>query len=178
MNPYLTDKGQYYPQWHKPVFAALVILTAMLTYVDVDFMIKGEWNTASVGLFMIAMCLWPMLRMIHRWRCHVHARQLAEAFLQVTEESIPLDKLYSRVRMPKLEQWLYRLLKHGYLKNAYVDAQMNTLVFTAPNPRVQKAEFIAMDCPSCGAPNQVMLGRVGRCAYCNSTLIPRSPQAH
>ena len=102
------------------------------------------------------------------------ARRFADVFQQITEESIPLRQLSTRTRMRNAEKRFHRLLEKRYLQNVLVDAQKRAVVLTAPNRRVEQRAFVQVECPNCGAKNQVVRGRIGRCAYCDSPLMAQN----
>ena len=171
MNPYLTEKAEGSPFWHKPVFGLMVFLAGLLAVVDVDFIREGDFSTAVVGLGLIALCVWPVARIAARWIYGAQARELARVFERSPEETLTFKELDSRVQRPDAQRRVERLLEKRYLQNLHVDAQRRGVVLTAPNARVQKNEIVQMECPNCGAKNPVIRGRVGRCAYCESPLI-------
>ena len=173
MNPYLPEKAEDSPGWHKPVFWLILFLTGLLIKIDIDFIIEKDWSTAVVGMGLIALCAWPVVRIAQRWYYGSHARKLADIFMEMTEESVSFKQLNGRLLKPdkKLAEHVKRLLEKRNLQNLYIDYDKNAVVLAVPSPRVQKREFVQMECPNCGAKNQVIRGRVGRCAYCESPLI-------
>ncbi len=141
---------------------------------DIDFLAKGDISTALVGLGLTALCAWPVVRIAARWVYGARARRFADVFQQITEESIPLRQLSTRTRMRNAEKRFHRLLEKRYLQNVLVDAQKRAVVLTAPNRRVEQRAFVQVECPNCGAKNQVVRGRIGRCAYCDSPLMAQN----
>ena len=174
MNPYLTEKAEGSPGWHKPVFGLMLFMTGVLFYVDIDFLLKGDISTAVVGLGLTALCAWPVIRIAVRWVYGARARQFADVFQQTAEESVPLTQLESRARMRNAEKWFHRLLEKRYLQNVLVDDQKRAVVLTAANRHVERRAFVQVECPNCGAKNQVVRGRIGRCAYCDSPLMAQN----
>ena len=176
MNPYLTIKSKVSPGWYAPVFVLLGLLAAATAYVTVDFAVQGDGGTAAVGLLMLALVLWPVVAIARRWLYRARARRLANAFEQVAEQSISLDRLNRMAGMHGVERHLDRLIKKGYLQNVQLDRIQNKAVLTAANRFVAQAEYITMECPRCGANNRVWLGRINRCAYCDSELAVTADQ--
>ena len=59
----------------------------------------------------------------------------------------------------------------GYLaKNIQIDREENYILITAPNRRVNEKIYITVTCPSCGAKNQIIKGRLCNCEYCGQRL--------
>ena len=171
MNSFLTEKARSTPFWHKPVFFLMAFLEGITLWVIVDFVLHKDYETAAAGVFLGALFAWPMVRIFRRGRSARQAQMLTQAFMGVSEDSLPMDQLYSRVPIPRLDQRLRRLISDGYLKNVYVDAQKSAVCFTSADQHVQREERVLMECPHCGAKNSVIRGRVNRCAYCDSPLI-------
>jgi len=170
MNPYLTTKAARAPRWYFPVIGVLGMLAAATVSVIVDFIKQRDWGTAAAGALLLAGFLWPVCRMVFHWLCGRKARALAHVLQFSAEAFLPLDQLQSRVSMRGAAKWAVRLIDRQYLQNAYVDKQRNALVLTAVGAPVRQLEMIQVECPHCGAANQLVKGRPGRCSYCDSVL--------
>ena len=67
---------------------------------------------------------------------------------------------------------LEKFIAGGYIRNIQIDREGNYIMITAPNRRVNEKIYITVTCPSCGAKNQVIKGRLSTCEYCGQRLTP------
>ena len=65
---------------------------------------------------------------------------------------------------------LEKMIAKGYIRNIQIDREENYILITAPNRRVNEKIYITVTCPSCGAKNQVIKGRLSNCEYCGQRL--------
>lgn len=176
MNPYLTQKSVKSNTW-RIVTASLCLFFAVIAFTTMlDFIQQKNWGTVCADLAMIAALLIPAYRNIRHIVRSNDARQIARHLAQRTEERVSLESFMRDAGKPCLAKHLGRLIEGGFLQNIRIDAQTRTIVLTAPNQRLIDNDIMEMECPSCGAKNQVTRGRVGRCAYCEQTLIPGADQ--
>lgn len=170
MNPYLLPKVNKRLAWRVPVaffcgfMAAAVVAT---TLERVDTMNGYDWFAA---VFLLAAFLWPTIRTImHILRCR-EAIRISRTLVQKTEETLSLEQLNREIPVSNLSKRLDTLINKGYLQNVHLDFVKNAVILIAPNQRVEQNEIIAVECPNCGAKNQVTKGRIGRCVYCEQPL--------
>lgn len=144
--------------------AAAVIAT---TFDGVDTMDGYDW---FASVFLLVAFLWPMIRIIKHILRRREAIRIARTLVQKTEESLTLEQLNREIPVSNLSKRLYTLINKDYLQNVHLDLAKNAIILTAPNQRVEQNEIITVECPNCGAKNQVMKGRIGRCMYCEQPL--------
>ena len=72
----------------------------------------------------------------------------------------------------KCSKKLEKFIARGYIRNIQIDREGNYIMITAPNRRVNEKIYITVTCPSCGAKNQVIKGRLSTCEYCGQRLTP------
>ena len=65
---------------------------------------------------------------------------------------------------------LEKMIAKGYIRNIQIDREENYILITAPNRRVNEKIYITVTCPSCGAKNQIIKGRLCNCEYCGQRL--------
>lgn len=103
-----------------------------------------------------------------------------EAEVRRSEEAMPVNKLAAAVGMSRNDtvNRLSELIEDNYLVNIHVDNTVDMVVF-APEEKEKKEDSkteddelfeIKVECPSCGAENTVILGRVSKCEYCGTEL--------
>lgn len=171
MNPYPAPKANKSLAWRVPVaficgfMAAAVIAT---TFERVGTMDGYDWF-ASVFLFVAF--LWPTIRTIKHILRRREAIRIARTLVQKTEETLTLEQLNREIPVSNLSKRLYTLINKDYLQNIHLDLAKNAIVLSAPNQLVEQNEIIAVECPNCGAKNQVTKGRIGRCVYCEQPLM-------
>lgn len=171
MNPYLTQKSIRSCTWRMPVVAICVFTAAIAAFTTVDFAQQGKWETVCAGMLIMALLLYPAYRNVRHIASCREARQIARHLAYRTEERISIEKLNGELSKPRLAKKLSRLIDHGFLQYVRIDVQAGSVVLTAPNQRLIDDDIVEMECPNCGAKNQVARGRVGRCVYCEQTLI-------
>ena len=76
---------------------------------------------------------------------------------------LPLDDV-------EIETPLEKMIAKGYIRNIQIDREENYILITAPNRRVNEKIYITVTCPSCGAKNQIIKGRLCNCEYCGQRL--------
>lgn len=125
------------------------------------------WRT----LVALLCFLLPLVYLTRGILMQLDARRLARSFAGRLEDGIPMEKLQSELRMHDLMRRLQRAIDGGCLQNAYIDPERNRVVLTAPAANASPGEIIVTERPSCGAKNQTVAGRLGRCSFCNQPLM-------
>ncbi len=65
-----------------------------------------------------------------------------------------------------------KLVKKGYLVNCSLNNSGEQLLIVLNNGgRSTQQKFDIINCPNCGAPNEVKLGFVEKCSYCGNKLV-------
>lgn len=171
MNPYLTQKSLKGYAGRATAAAICTFIAAVTVSTTADFVMQKEWDTVGASVLILALLLFSVYRnMRHIMFCR-EAQQIARHLICRTEECVSIEQLNADIAKPRLAKKISDLIDRGYLQNVRVDAQKRSIVLTAPNQRVVNDEIVAMECPNCGAQNQVTRGRVGRCFYCEQPLI-------
>lgn len=171
MNPYLTSRAERGILWRTLVallcaygaVASICLLPAPLA--------QREWIDVFAAVFVMLCFLLPLVRLTRGILLRLDARRLARSFAVRLEDGIPLEKLQGELRMHGLLRRLQRAIDGGCLQNAYIDLERNRVVLTAPAANASPGEIIVVECPSCGAKNQTVAGRLGRCSFCNQPLM-------
>ena len=91
-----------------------------------------------------------------------------ESYAQNTVSFEKLEQELGKGAVKKLEKFI----AGGYIRNIQIDREGNYIMITAPNRRVNEKIYITVTCPSCGAKNQVIKGRLSTCEYCGQRLTP------
>lgn len=125
------------------------------------------WRT----LVALLCFLLPLVYLTRGILMQLDARRLARSFAGRLEDGIPMEKLQSELRMHDLMRRLQRAIDGCCLQNAYTDPERNRVVLTVPAANASPREIIVVECPSCGAKNQTVAGRLGRCSFCNQPLM-------
>lgn len=176
MNSYLTAKNKRGNAGNIAILLGMGFLTGICASVALDFFLNGNNGTGMAGLVLTALSLWPVLCALKRILRKRWARQFANCFMGLYDERLTFSKLQSLLPMRNLVQKLQRLIEKGYLQNVRLDLAANGVVLSAPNRHVEENRYIEMECPSCGAKNTVLRGRIGRCAFCDQPLLGNVPQ--
>ena len=95
-------------------------------------------------------------------------QQRFESYAQNTVSFEKLEQELGKGAVKKLEKFI----AGGYIRNIQIDREGNYIMITAPNRRVNEKIYITVTCPSCGAKNQVIKGRLSTCEYCGQRLTP------
>ena len=170
MNPYLTSKATKSLAWRFPValFCCVMSVATVLTTLERQTTMNGYDVTAF--LLLLALFLWPAIRIGRHLLLRYDALRIARILTYTTEESVSMENLHRDLPMRHLTKRLATLIQRDYLQNVHIDSAKNAVVLTAPNQQVIHNDIIEMECPNCGAKNQVIKGRVGRCIYCEQPI--------
>ena len=174
---YLTDKALRKSPWELPVAGLCLFFAAFAAAVTVDFLREGDWTTAAVGVGLLALLLWPVVRVFRRRLGQKCARRLAAALDHAEGERVPLQVLAAQASMPDLPRKLQKMLDEGYLKNVWVDLAAEEARLDAVSASAAR-DYIEVECPGCGAKNVIPAGqRTARCAFCEQELTLRGGAA-
>ena len=171
MNPYLTQKAERGILWRTLV--ALLCAYSVVASICLlpEPLAKREWIDVFAALFVMLCFLLPLVRLTRGVLLRLDARRMARSLAGRLEDGIPLEKLNAELRMHGLPRRLQRAIDGGFLQNVCIDFERNRVVLTAPAPHASQGEIIVVECPSCGAKNQTVAGRLGRCSFCNQPLM-------
>lgn len=168
MRPYLSEKANRKPGKRIAWPIACAIFACAAVSVIWDDVALNDWSGVAIGLVLLGLCLWPVLKEIKHLIRQRRARALAFILEQEQESVVSIERIQSAAHMQKVGEKLRDLLKAGYLQDIFVNGDQITL--TAPDARAIKQGVVSIKCPDCGAPNRLIRGRVNRCAYCGCTL--------
>ena len=96
------------------------------------------------------------------------AREIACWFESYAQSTLSFEKFETEMgkdAVRKLEKMIAK-----YIRNIQIDREENYILITAPNRRVNEKIYITVTCPSCGAKNQIIKGRLCNCEYCGQRL--------
>ena len=108
---------------------------------------EGRWGMAVTEIILGLLFLYPTFREIQKALKKKKAGEIVCWFESYAQNTVSFEKL---------EQELGG----------------NYIMITAPNRRVNEKIYITVTCPSCGAKNQVIKGRLSTCEYCGQRLTP------
>ena len=132
---------------------------------------EGRWGMAATEIILGLLFLYPTFREIQKALKKKKAGEIAcwfESYAQSTLSFEKYEKEMGKGAVKKLEKFIAR----GYIRNIQIDREGNYIMITAPNRRVNEKIYITVTCPSCGAKNQVIKGRLSTCEYCGQRLTP------
>ena len=89
----------------------------------------------------------------------------------IAQNTVSFEKLEQELGKGAVKK-LEKFIAGGYIRNIQIDREGNYIMITAPNRRVNEKIYITVTCPSCGAKNQVIKGRLSTCEYCGQRLTP------
>ena len=110
---------------------------------------EGRWGMAATEIILGLLFLYPTFREIQKTLKKKKAGEIACWFESYAQ-----------------------FIAGGYIRNIQIDREGNYIMITAPNRRVNEKIYITVTCPSCGAKNQVIKGRLSTCEYCGQRLTP------
>lgn len=175
MNTYLTPKCDKKSRDWLILSAMGLLLYGGIT-VLIDMLTAREWSNAGVDALLVGLFLWPIVRILLRWRHRKKARQIALRVSGMTEIELPFHQADSVLNMPRAAETIQMLIAKGYLKGMSVDGKRGCVVLDAAAHKAKQIKRIKVICPHCGAENLMQRGRVGRCDYCNSELVDTKAQ--
>ena len=167
MNPYLTKKSTERPQREIVILAVMTLLTGSAISVTLkDLMTEPE--DLGIDLIMTALFAWSVLSTIFRMVRRNLAKRVANRLVNTYDSVLPFDTLGSVVGIKNAQKVLIRLADTGYLQNMGIDHEHRCIVLMAENDR--KEIFVSVQCPNCGAKNNVVKGRHSKCKFCDQVL--------
>ena len=110
---------------------------------------EGRWGMAATEIILGLLFLYPTFREIQKALKKKKAREIACWFESYAQSTLSFEKF--ETEMGK-------------------DAVRKLELITAPNRRVNEKIYITVTCPSCGAKNQIIKGRLCNCEYCGQRL--------
>lgn len=174
---YLTDKAEYRRSWELPVAGLCLFNAVLIASVTVDFFAEGDWTTAMVGLGLLALDLWPVVRILRRRLAQKRARKLAAALEHVEGDHVSLETLAAQASMADPSPKLQKLLDQGYLKNVWIDLKAGQVRLDGVSASAAR-DYVEVECPNCGAKNVIPAEqKIGRCAFCEQKLTLRGRAA-
>lgn len=154
--------------------AACLILAAAAVSVAADYAAQGDWGLMAVDLALLILSLWPVARTVRHIIRRRRALALAAAFEQEKDTIVTVSRIERALPMPGLKSKMRDLLHADYLRDVYLDWEKDEIILTSPHLAVAGNAVVSVKCPHCGGPNQLIRGRVNRCCFCGSTLIPEA----
>ena len=97
------------------------------------------------------------------------AREIACWFESYAQSTLSFEKFETEMGKDAVRK-LEKMIAKGYIRNIQIDREENYILITAPNRRVNEKIYITVTCPSCGAKNQIIKGRLCNCEYCGQRL--------
>lgn len=97
------------------------------------------------------------------------AREIACWFESYAQSTLSFEKFETEMGKDAVRK-LEKMIAKGYIRNIQIDREENYILITAPNRRVNEKIYITVTCPSCGAKNQIIKGRLCNCEYCEQRL--------
>ena len=122
---------------------------------------EGRWGMAATEIILGLLFLYPTFREI----------QKALKKKKTAQNTVSFEKLEQELGKGAVKK-LEKFIAGGYIRNIQIDREGNYIMITAPNRRVNEKIYITVTCPSCGAKNQVIKGRLSTCEYCGQRLTP------
>ena len=171
MNPYLTSKAINRKLTWIPIgFSFLFGIVGGFSLIE-DFG-NGtlEADVGFVELFIVLLSLLPAVLKVRKMYRIWMARKLAVAFTQSLEAEVSCKNVEQLTGLTDVIDKTLRLLEAGFLQNVIVDIKEQEFFLYAPNLQNQQETILNIQCPSCGAANQVVLGKLNSCAFCGSPL--------
>ena len=93
------------------------------------------------------------------------AREIACWFESYAQTTLSFEKFETEMGKDAVRR-LEKMIAKGYIRNIQIDREENYILITAPNRRVNEKIYITVTCPSCGAKNQIIKGRLCNCDNC------------
>ena len=132
---------------------------------------EGRWGMAATEIILGLLFLYPTFREIQKALKKKKAGEIACSFESYAQNTVSFEKLEQELGKGAVKK-LEKFIAGGYIRNIQIDREGNYIMITAPNRRVNEKIYITVTCPSCGAKNQVIKGRLSTCEYCGQRLTP------
>ena len=132
---------------------------------------EGRWGMAATEIILGLLFLFSSLRVIQIALKKKKAGEIACWFESYAQNTVSFEKLEQELGKGAVKK-LEKFIAGGYIRNIQIDREGNYIMITAPNRRVNEKIYITVTCPSCGAKNQVIKGRLSTCEYCGQRLTP------
>ena len=132
---------------------------------------EGRWGMAATEIILGLLFLYPTFREIQKALKKKKAGEIACWFESYAQNTVSFEKLEQELGKGAVKK-LEKFIAGGYIRNIQIDREGNYIMITAPNRRVNEKIYITVTCPSCGAKNQVIKGRLSTCEYCGQRLTP------
>ena len=132
---------------------------------------EGRWGMAATEIILGLLFLYPTFREIQKALKKKKAGEIACWFESYAQNTVSFEKLEQELGKGAVKK-LEKFIAGGYIRNIQIDREGNYIMITAPNRRVNEKIYITVTCPSCGAKNQVIKGRLSNCEYCGQRLTP------
>ena len=132
---------------------------------------EGRWGMAATEIILGLLFLYPTFREIQKALKMKKAGEIACWFESYAQNTVSFEKLEQELGKGAVKK-LEKFIAGGYIRNIQIDREGNYIMITAPNRRVNEKIYITVTCPSCGAKNQVIKGRLSTCEYCGQRLTP------
>ena len=117
---------------------------------------EGRWGMAATEIILGLLFLYP-------------TREIACWFESYAQSTLSFEKFETEMGKDAVRK-LEKMIAKGYIRNIQIDREENYILITAPNRRVNEKIYITVTCPSCGAKNQIIKGRLCNCEYCGQRL--------
>ena len=130
---------------------------------------EGRWGMAATEIILGLLFLYPTFREIQKALKKKKAREIACWFESYAQSTLSFEKFETEMGKDAVRK-LEKMIAKGYIRNIQIDREENYILITAPNRRVNEKIYITVTCPSCGAKNQIIKGRLCNCEYCGQRL--------
>ena len=172
MNDFLTEKNKKTVvlgklKWVLCVFCILFTLGAIGA--SEKYIGEGRWGMAATEIILGLLFLYPTFREIQKALKKKKAREIACWFESYAQSTLSFEKFETEMGKDAVRK-LEKMIAKGYIRNIQIDREENYILITAPNRRVNEKSYITVTCPSCGAKNQIIKGRLCNCEYCGRRL--------
>ena len=172
MSDFLTEKNKKTGilgklKWILYVFFILFSLGAIGA--SEKYIREGRWGMAATEIILGLLFLYPTFREIQKTLKKKRAGEIACWFESYAQNTVSFEKLEQELGKGAVKK-LEKFIAGGYIRNIQIDREGNYIMITAPNRRVNEKIYITVTCPSCGAKNQVIKGRLSTCEYCGQPL--------
>ena len=118
---------------------------------------EGRWGMAATEIILGLLFLYPTFREIQKALKKKKAGEIACWFESYAQNTVSFEKLEQELGKGAVKK-LEKFIAGGYIRNIQIDREGNYI--------------ITVTCPSCGAKNQVIKGRLSTCEYCGQRLTP------
>ena len=130
---------------------------------------EGRWGIGSNGDYTGIVIFVSTFREIQKALKKKKAREIACWFESYAQSTLSFEKFETEMGKDAVRK-LEKMIAKGYIRNIQIDREENYILITAPNRRVNEKIYITVTCPSCGAKNQIIKGRLCNCEYCGQRL--------